>query len=766
MTAVLLGIVMGVGITPAFAVDGNPEIGLFELDGNPQDSPAGLPDDWEGLHYDCGDDPINDNPDGLNPPPPEDECGNSDRFTGIVNDPAGLSNFTGGGSKDIYDISRDPGEKGSVWLHIDGSEPDKNDITNGAAAAYQLLPSEQSQIWCLDEGVDPAEIVACDDPDAVDAQPLHREDDTIIYFMADRYTNNGDAFLGFWFFQEKIELTDVKQQGGFKFKGKHVYGDVLVLVEFPQGSNAEPVIKVYIWDPLDTGAPNVDENGQSIGPLEMIYNSVDLVGTSARCDGFGGKLACAITNDEGTASVPNPSWEYTPKGGTSLDDYPYETFYSGGINVSRLIGGGVCFASFMAESRSSRSETATLKDFVLGDFPLCTAEAETYIHAGSNSAPLPHTVIDLGSSVAVVGDTIHDSVVVKGEIIGSGDAPYPGLDDPDTTADETEVTFTLYDNDSCDGNVLQTSTGYLVPTATAGFSSAYSANFTLTQIGGHSYQATWGGDVNYPTGATSGCEPFYVIQPKLQINKVVNTCLSPATQDSGRFDLKYSADTDPLAWSIELTGAYDGINTGLFGVYPGTYVVGEDESSSSGASLDEYVSRFPPVGDCAGGTITLTGNQTGTCVIENIRKPHLIIEKQIIGAPPDGGQFGLQVNGVTIYDGQTLSGMTWDSGNVELNGDAGDGDWIRVRIDTGPLTGNPASFGLFKVGEVAGTGTNLANYQTSILCDDSLSTEATFATTGGSPRETGATISLSAGDVITCTITNIVQPTQAACPIQ
>ena len=142
-------------------------------------------------------------------------------------------------------------------------------------------------------------------------------------------------------------------------------GDVLVLVEYPQGSNEVPLIKVYQWDPdliADHGGAdgdlNTDEKGRDIGPLEMIYNSAIDSTEPAECDGEGNKLACAITNHED--GVSDVLWEYTSKDGTAY--FPFETFYEGGINITQLLGGkNLCVSSFLAETRASRSEDAILK---------------------------------------------------------------------------------------------------------------------------------------------------------------------------------------------------------------------------------------------------------------------------------------------------------------------------------------------------------------------------------------------------------------------
>ncbi|SDH69238.1 conserved repeat domain-containing protein [Pseudomonas benzenivorans] len=284
----------GVATTGLYAVDGSPP-GLFELDGNTVDVQPGGGDDWGSLYA-------------------GDQLGTPAAFTGILADPAPLSIFTQGGSKDINDVTE--------WRHTDGNVPDKDDITNAYAAAYTVP--------------------------AGGGDSLNDPGDLIIYFGLDRFANAGDAFAGFWFFQDQVGLGPNKQ-----FIGEHTEGDLLVLVEYPQGANAVPEIKVYQW---------VASGGDVAEHLDQIFE------TTAQCDGLGDKLACAITNHDNLSG--EPAWPYTPKSGSGL---PFESFYEGGINVSKLIGGDVpCFSSFLAETRSSRSETAQLKDFVLGDFDLCS----------------------------------------------------------------------------------------------------------------------------------------------------------------------------------------------------------------------------------------------------------------------------------------------------------------------------------------------------------------------------------------------------------
>lgn len=270
---------------PAFAVD---DLGLFELDGNAVKTTAG--DDWDNI------------------------TGAFITTNIPVSDGSPITIFTGG-RKDIQAIAE--------WAHKSGSVPDKDDITNAYAAAY------------------------------------NHGGDLVVYFGADRYSNVGDAFLGFWFFKDAVTANP-----DGTFSGEHVNGDTLVLVNFPQASNAEPLVQVVEWDTscvrADSSKPAVDQCAAS--NLRLIRSNS---GDSAALCGPGGDDVCAITNN-GTEVAP---WAYTSKDGF-VNQFPYETFFEGGINLSKIVG-DTCFSSFMAETRSSSSFTASLKDFVLDDFKVC-----------------------------------------------------------------------------------------------------------------------------------------------------------------------------------------------------------------------------------------------------------------------------------------------------------------------------------------------------------------------------------------------------------
>lgn len=327
---------------PASAVD---NLGLFQLDGNATQDGNLTVDDWQRL-YNGG----------------SNTGGNSVAFTGIIPDPGQQTIFQGG-RKDIQDITE--------WSwKSDGGFPDKNDITNAYAAAYVCPPATPN----------------CD------------PGDLIIYFGADRYSNTGDAFMGFWFFKERVSLN-----GDGSFSGQHRVGDILVLMNYPQGANAMPEVQVIEWNPA---LQDVGTN------LHLLYSSTTS-GANPLCNTGASTDACAITNSMDELSP----WPYTPKSGTP-GTFPYESFFEGGINLTRILGGAACFSSFMAETRSSTSVTATLKDFSLGEFPVCgiavtkTCDVLRLTDASDPTdryflASFSGAVTNTGAGTFTAGETLH-----------------------------------------------------------------------------------------------------------------------------------------------------------------------------------------------------------------------------------------------------------------------------------------------------------------------------------------------------------------------
>lgn len=278
---------------------------IFELEGNAtNDAPPG--DDWANVNSGGG---------------------SSLAHTGLVTDliTSGDNIFTGGGSKDGHDIAD--------WDSRTGAPPDKDDIEHAFAAAYRLP-----------------------------------NNDTALYFGADRYDNSGDSQIGFWFLQGNISYNPAtgKFEGTAGPDGKlHRVGDLLIVAHFTTGG-AVPEIEVFRWTGSD---------------ITLVVPS-----NTAVCDpATGDATMCAVVNG---ATVPSP-WTFINKsGGTSF--LPGE-FFEGGLNLSKLARDlnipVPCFATFMAETRASDKPDSVLKDFVPPHaFLLCGMDITKACPSGSVNA--------------------------------------------------------------------------------------------------------------------------------------------------------------------------------------------------------------------------------------------------------------------------------------------------------------------------------------------------------------------------------------------
>src|SRR5262249_360155 len=350
-----------------------------------------------------------------------------------IPDPGQSTIFTGG-KKDIQDLSQ-WGWKGN------GGFPDKDDITDAYAAAY-LVNGE-----------------------------------LVVYFGADRFANTGDPFLGFWFFKNKMSM---KANG--TFSGVHAVGDLLVLVNYPQGSTAGPQIQVLEWNPA------LQDVGTNLHQL--------FTGTGALCGDVPPSTVCAVTNAQ---STPSP-WPYSPKAG-SPGLFPPESFFEGGINLTQLLKVQACFSSFMAETRSSTSVTATLKDFVVGDFPVCA--------------------IDVIKSCDVIGfspDYTKFNVTFTATVTNSGAGTFPAgstlkvTDDagtPGNAADDVVITQVLAAPLVPNGTVIVS--GQFTSTSNPPFNTVSASLTTQTDV----VNAT-------PYGIQ--CDPL-VLNPKLDLTKFCSLAL-------------------------------------------------------------------------------------------------------------------------------------------------------------------------------------------------------------------------------------------------
>ena len=367
-----LAAVLALGVAPALAVH---DTGAFELDGNAVNGPA-PGDDWDNVcHQVVGSD--------CSTTSDTSAFGGATAVDWVSEPNLNTTIFTGGGSKDPQDINQ------WAWKDGAGGLPDKDNLLHSFAAEYSLPPSSS----CPSNGAP-----ACD----------------VLFFGSDRLDNSGDAQQGFWFFQNSIGLGSNSVGGGTGFTGVHKAGDVLVISDFSNGGSTS-TITVYAWDPTCKKT-----TGSTVGTCGDANLRIKGTSTNANCasatpaDSF-----CGIVN----ASTITMPWSFTDKSGTPGNGALNGEFYEGGLNLSAIGLGDKCFASVASETRSSTSTTATLKDFILGQFGQCGSSTTTQSSiTGSTSIGSGSVSVSDSATVKVTGVSTWNGTVqfsLRGPIGGA-----------------------------------------------------------------------------------------------------------------------------------------------------------------------------------------------------------------------------------------------------------------------------------------------------------------------------------------------------------
>ena len=179
--------------------------------------------------------------------------------------------------------------------------------------------------------------------------------DLIIYAGAERGSTNGDAFSGFWFFKSSVSVDNATG----RFTGVHTVGDVLVLANYENGG-LKVTIQVFEWNPAQA---------THNGVLKLLAGDLD---NSALCGSSVSTNYCGITNPDSS-------------------ELPQASFIEVGINISAVLrqagsSASPCFSTFLTETRSSSSISATLKDFATGGFDVCGVRVSKMCPAGQVGA--------------------------------------------------------------------------------------------------------------------------------------------------------------------------------------------------------------------------------------------------------------------------------------------------------------------------------------------------------------------------------------------
>jgi hypothetical protein len=237
----------------------------------------------------------------------------------------------------------------------------------------------------------------------------------ILYFALERNANTGDGNVGFWFLQGN-NVSCSSPSGNAPFTGDHTDGDLLVVSAFTNGGSVS-TIDVYRWNGGATG---------SLGTTPVAHG-VDCKTTTSADENpptAGGTTACATVNGptNGTGGTITTPWLTANKQDGVGHSLRTSEFFEGGVDLTASNLGGKCFNTFLADTRSSQSLTATLFDFDLGQLGQCTSKTETTPVQSDGTTPIPAGGLDIPADPADASLQVKD----QAKITVTGASPFSG----------------------------------------------------------------------------------------------------------------------------------------------------------------------------------------------------------------------------------------------------------------------------------------------------------------------------------------------------
>src|SRR3989441_117714 len=202
----------------------------------------------------------------------------------------------------------------------------------------------------------------------------------------------GSADWGVWFLKDSTiaPTCTTADTNNHPFTGKHQDGDELVTVEFTIGGTVG-TINVFRW--------NGDDATGSLGsPTTFAVTCIN---------GPDNGSICGIANGGTTISPgPFPAGEVCANPSTT-NCLKVNQFFEVGIDATKLFH-SVCFSQILVDTRSSPSATATIKDFVLGNFITCKP----------NTVPTKQAFDASGNPLSTVGTTNVAGTPINGIRVG------------------------------------------------------------------------------------------------------------------------------------------------------------------------------------------------------------------------------------------------------------------------------------------------------------------------------------------------------------
>src|SRR5436305_1693443 len=194
-----------------------------------------------------------------------------------------------------------------------------------------------------------------------------------MYFGLERNANAGDANVAFWFLGGSASCP----AAGGSFTGTHQNGDLLIVSAFTNGGSVS-TINAYEW-----------QNG-------ALNTTPAATGGDCRDGTLTGDPTCATSN---TAALTNIPWQTENKTDGVGHTLQSGEFFEGGIDLSApsVDLANKCFNTFIPDTRSSQSLTASLYDFALGSLGECSSSIVTTPKASDGTSAPPTSIGTAGS---------------------------------------------------------------------------------------------------------------------------------------------------------------------------------------------------------------------------------------------------------------------------------------------------------------------------------------------------------------------------------